>query len=135
MNVFGIDIETMTVTIAMLVVIILTVIATLFIVKKINLSINIKSFWSFMKDGLSEDNGHASSTRINQLFANALFSPAIAYGFLYVLWYHEEYILLYLAAMLAAMGLTQGLKVISKKNEQPMDAPTSTSSATAEVKQ
>jgi hypothetical protein len=134
MNLFGIDVETMTVTIAILAIIILTVLVTLFILKRINLSIDLKSFWSFMKDGLSEDNGHASSTRINQFFANINFTPVIAYGFIHVLLYYKEYILLYLAAMLTAMGLTQGLKVISKKNEQPMDAPTSTAAA-AEVKQ
>jgi hypothetical protein len=137
MNVFGVSIDALYLLIALFAIIAITVVVTLLIAKKITVafSVDLKAFWSFMKEGLSEDNGHASSTRINQLFANILFSPTIAYGFLYVLWNHTELVLIYLASMLAAMGLTQGLKVWQKKNEQPIDAPFSeTSTSTEEVK-
>jgi hypothetical protein len=90
--------------------------------KKVNYAIDLSALWKFLQSALSEDNGHASSFRVNQMLANLAWIPIVGWGFVIVCLYYKELIIGYLVALLAAMGLTQYLKTRQKDKEENVDS-------------
>ena len=78
---------------------------------------------AFLKDALSEDNGHASFTRLQVFLTASSLTPPIGVGFLWVLYKHPDLTIQYLTTIVALIPLLLGIKAWQKGKEQDVDQP------------
>jgi len=82
----------------------------------------MKELIAFIKQSMSEDNGRASSTRLNVFYSFIQWVPAITFGFIWCVVSRPELIIPYLSVLAALVGGILGIKVWQKKVEQNNEA-------------
>ena len=75
-------------------------------------------FPTFIRKALSEDNGNPSSMRLNVSTTIWQWAAVISFGFVWCCIYHPEFILAYLASILAGLLGLLGIKAYQKNKEE-----------------
>jgi cytoskeletal protein RodZ len=74
-------------------------------------------FWEFIRKALSEDDQSPSALRLFSAWLVFVFVLVLAFGFIWVLLYHEDLILLYATILTSAIAGVLGIKVWQKGKE------------------